>query len=89
MQKVLKTQRLDPEPGFKTAADEFKHWLKTFENYLDALSAADLEPDKYKVLMNLMSSQVYRYFADVEDYDSAIGTLKELYVKPKNMIAAR
>ena len=56
---------------------------------MDALSAADLEPDKYKVLTNLVSSQVYRYFADVEDYDSAIGTLKELYVKPKNTIVAR
>jgi len=89
MEKVLKPQRLDAKPGLKTAADEFKHWLKTFEDYLDALSAADLEPDKYKVLTNLVSSQVYRYFADVEDYDSAIGTLKELYVKPKNTIAAR
>jgi len=89
MEKVLKPQLLDAEPGLKTAADEFKHWLKTFEDYLDALSAADLEPDKYKVLANLVSSQVYRYFADVEDYDPAIGTLKELYVKPKNMIAAK
>jgi len=89
MGKVLKPQRLDAEPGLKTAADEFKHWLKTFEDYLDALSAADLEPDKYKILTNLVSSQVYRYFADVEDYDSAIVTLKELYVKPKNTIAVR
>ena len=56
---------------------------------MDALSAADLEPDKYKVLTNLVSSQVYRYFAHVEDYDSAIGTLKELYLKLKNTIAAR
>jgi len=29
MEKVLKPQRLDPDPGLKTAADEFKHWLKT------------------------------------------------------------
>jgi len=56
---------------------------------LDALSAPGLEPDKYKVLTNLVSSQVYRNFADVEDYDSANGTLKELYVKPKNTIAVR
>jgi len=40
-------------------------------------------------MTNLVSSQVYRYFADVEDLDSAIGTLKEPYVKPKNTIAAR
>jgi len=54
MEKVLKPQHLDADPGLKTAADEFKHWLKTFEDYLDALSAADLEPDKYKVLTNLV-----------------------------------
>ena len=62
---------------------------KNSRGLLGRLSAADLEPDKYKVLINLVSSQVYRYFADVEDYDSAIGTVKELYVKPKNTIAAR
>ena len=56
---------------------------------MDALSGADLAPDKYNVLTNLVSFQVYRYFADVEDYDSATRTLKELYVKPKNTIAAR
>jgi len=32
MEKVLKPQRLDAEPGLKTAADDFKHWLKTFED---------------------------------------------------------
>ena len=53
MEKVLKPQRLDADPGLKTAADEFK---KTFEDYLDALSAANLEPDKYQVLTNLVSS---------------------------------
>jgi len=89
MEKVLKPQRLDAKPGLKTPANEFKHWIKTFKDYLDALSAPELEPDKYKVLTNLVSSQVYHYFADVEDYDSAIGVLKELYVKPKNMIAVR
>jgi len=46
MEKVLKPQRVDAEPGLKTAADELKQWLKTFEDYLDALSAAGLEPDK-------------------------------------------
>jgi len=39
------------------------------------LSVSDSDPDKYKVLTNLVSSQVYRYLADLEDYDSAIGTL--------------
>jgi len=72
MEKVLKPQRLDANLRLKTAADEFMHWLITFEDYLDALSAADMEPDKYKVLTNLVSSQVYRYFADVEDYDFGI-----------------
>jgi len=34
MEKVLKLRRLDAEPGLKTAADEFKHWVKSFEDYL-------------------------------------------------------
>jgi len=50
---------------------------------LDALSAAGLEPNKYKVLKNLVSSQVYRNFADVADYDPAIGTLEEPVADPR------
>jgi len=49
MEKVLKPQCLDAEPGLKTAADEFKHWLKTFEDCWEALSATELKSDKYKV----------------------------------------
>jgi len=61
---------------------------KNFRRYLDAVSAAGFEPNKFKLLTYLVSSQVYRYFADVEDYDSCIGTLKGHYMKAKNTIAA-
>jgi len=64
----------------KTTAHESAHWLKTFKDYLDALSAAGLEPNKYDVLTKLVLSPVYRNFADLEDYDLAIGALKKLYV---------
>jgi len=52
------------------------------EGYLYALSAAGLEPNKVKAFTSLASPQVYGNVADLENYDSANETLKELYVKP-------
>ena len=89
MDRVLKPLRLEAEPDSVSAADDFQHWKKTFEGYLEALAAAELGPDKLKVLINLVSPQVYRHIADKETYDAAMVALTELYVKRKNTIAAR
>ena len=37
MDKVLKPECLDVEPGSAQANAEFNHWFKTFTRYLDAL----------------------------------------------------
>ena len=84
MDRVLKPLRLEAEPDSVSAADDFQHWKKTFEGYLEALAAAELGPDKLKVLINLVSPQVYRHIADKETYDAAMVALTELYVKRKN-----
>ena len=36
MDKVLKPKRLDVEPGTVNASAKYKHWHKTFTNYLSA-----------------------------------------------------
>ena len=89
MDKVLKPERLDVEPGTVNASAEYKHWYKTFTYYLSALTAAEIQHDKLQVLTNLISYKVYCHIADINEYDTAIQTLQNLYVKPKNVIAAR
>lgn len=44
MDKVLKCKRLDFEPGSEAAANAFEHYLKTFNDYLEALTTAELQP---------------------------------------------
>ena len=39
MNKLMKPERLSLDPNSPTVAKEWRHWRKTFENYLDALSA--------------------------------------------------
>ena len=89
MDKVLKPERLDVEPGTVNTSAEYKHWYKTFTYYLSALTAAEIQHDKLQVLTNLISYKVYCHIADINEYDTAIQTLQNLYVKPKNVIAAR
>ena len=55
MDKVLKPERLDVEPGTVNASAEYKHWYKTFTYYLSALTAAEIQHDKLQVLKNLIS----------------------------------
>ena len=87
--KLRKPERLDVDPSSTQATAEFNHWFKTFTHYLDALRTAEVEHTKLHILINLISFHVYQHIADINDYERAIQTLKNLYVKPKNVITAR
>ena len=89
MDKVLRPERLDIDPASADASDEFRHWHKTFQNYLAALSSEEIRFSQLEVLTNLVSPKVYRNFAEENDFDRAIAALQRIYVKPKNVIAAR
>ena len=89
MDKVLKPEHLDVDPGSTQATAEFNHWFQTFTHYLDALQNADVQHSKLHILVNLISFNVYQHIANINDYDNAIQILKDLYVKPRNVIAAR
>ena len=89
MDKLLRPERLDLLPNSENAAKHWRHWLKTFENFL-----AELEPDhanlnKLRVLTNYVSSEVYELFSELQTYDEAIALLKTLYDKSPNEIYAR
>ncbi|XP_069957120.1 uncharacterized protein [Cherax quadricarinatus] len=79
MERLLKPERLDCDPSLSTAAQEWKHWFKTFENFLGALPKEDL--DKLSLLINFAISEC-------NTYEDAIKTLKSQYIKPTNEIFA-
>ena len=81
MDKLLRPERLDLLPNSENAAKHWRHWLKTFENFL-----AELEPDhanlhKLRVLTNYVSSEVYELFSELQTYDEAIALLKTLMTR--------
>ena len=93
MDKLLRPAELDVDPNAPESHQVYKHWLCTFEKFLQAVEAARAEgapeTDKYGLLVNYVSSEVYAYIEETIDYQQAITILRRAYVKPKNNIMAR
>ena len=103
MDKYLKPTRFDCDPNETGSDKKFKHWLKTFTNFITSInttvpstaSSADSETTaqpvdtKLNALINYVSADVFEYIADCDKYDQAIKTLTDIYVKPVNKIYAR
>ena len=87
MEKVLRPERFDRKPNAQDALKSWRHWLTTFENFVEAIP--DEEVNKLNVLINYVSSEVYQLFYEATTHDEAINLLKSLYVKKANEIFAR
>uniref|UniRef100_UPI00358E7549 uncharacterized protein n=1 Tax=Myxine glutinosa TaxID=7769 RepID=UPI00358E7549 len=87
MEKYLRPERFEANPNSSNAAKEWNHWYKTFDNFLRAIEHH--EPEKLTMLVNYVAPSVYEYIAVCEDYDTAIETLRNMYVRPKNEVYAR
>ena len=87
MDKALRPERFDVDPASPTAGKQWSHWFFTFENYLSSLNAP--VEDKFRLLANHVSYEVFEIFAESGTYENAIKLLESLYNKPKNVIYAR
>ena len=87
MEKLLRPDRFEADQNSPTAAKEWSHWKKLFQNYI--AEAKLKEEDKLKVLINFLSHSVYDYISDCKDFSDAIKILDGIYIKPKNEIFAR
>ena len=87
MERLLRPERLDTDPSSATAAQDWKHWVQTFKNFLAAIS--DNEVDKLGLLTNYVSPKVFESISECTTYDDAVKTLEALYVKPTNEVFAR
>ena len=89
MDKFLKPQVFETEPSSPTAAKQWNHWLKTFENFIAAIATLNNEPNKLTTLINYVNHDVYDLISECTSYDDAIETLRNIYVQPKNEVFAR
>ena len=89
MEKILRPERLDLDVKSADAEEDYNHWIRTFENFLDAVIKTNTDADKLKVLTNFVTPKVYHYLADCETFDAAKAALQSLFVKKKNKVCAR
>ena len=89
MQKLMKPEKLSLDPNSFTASKEWKHWKKTFQNYLSTFTEQNEDIDKLKVHTNYLSFEVYDYVDECETYDDAEACLEALFVKKPNEVFAR
>ena len=87
MERLLKPEGLDCDPSLSTAAQEWKHWFRTFESFLGAFSEESV--DKLCLLTNFVSLKIYETISECTTYDTVINTLKSQYIKPINEVFAR
>ena len=93
MDKHLRPSRFDGDPSSSTVEKEWKHWKRTFTNFIAKLTfstdAATQQTEKLNTLINYISAEVYEYIGAETTYDNAIAKLEALYVKPANVIFNR
>ena len=82
--------RADPNSG--QTNKEWKHWYRTFTNFLESFPAdsAITDADKLRCLIAHIDKAVYNYVAsECQTCDDAIDTLERVFVKPCNVNFAR
>ena len=82
MERLLRPERLDTDPSSSAAVQAWKHWHKTFENFLRMLNQDNL--DKLSLLTNFVSPKIYESISECTTYDEVIRALQSQYVKPTN-----
>ncbi|XP_066980104.1 uncharacterized protein [Macrobrachium rosenbergii] len=87
MAKLLKPCRLDTDPSSPTAAKEWKHWHRTFQNFIE--ESGEAAPNKLRALVNCVSPSVYELIEDCVTYEGAVAKLESVFVKLPNEIFAR
>ena len=87
--KYLPPEKLTIDSNSHLAEDEWKFWLKTFTNFVEALPRGENTVNNLKVLTAHLSAPIYKLINEEPSYESAITALQNLFVKPKNKIYAR
>lgn len=87
MERLLRPERLDIDPESSSAVQDYQHWFCTFQNFITTSQAN--EQEKLRLLINHVSSSIYDYISEVENYNEAVTILNNVFVKPINEVFAR
>ncbi|CAK8690382.1 unnamed protein product [Clavelina lepadiformis] len=90
---ALKPAKLEVDINCETACKLWKHWKRTFDNFLAELAQEQISTappiNKLQLLTNFVSAEIFEFIEDCNTYDSAVEILQELLVKKPNEIFAR
>ena len=93
MDKILRPDRLELNPNTSVDgahSNRYVHWKATFDNFLGTLGEnAATDEQKYTILINYVSPDIYLHISSKTKYSDAITLLKSLFVKEKNENFAR
>ena len=88
MNKSIKPERFEIDPSAPDMKRRWLHLHKTLTGCID--SFADItEANKLKILINHVDAATYELISEVDTYDEAVRTLRNIFVKPTNEIFAR
>ena len=87
MSKILKPARLDVDHNSPNVSKEWKHWKRTFGNFIT--ECGEDAPDKFRSIVNFVSANVYDYIEDCNTFEQVVTTLGGLYIKALNEIFSR
>ena len=96
MNRLMKPERLSLDPNSPTVSKEWRHWRRTFENYLASFPAeegeggnAEVADTKLKCLINSADFNVFDYIEDCQSYETAINVLNALFIKAPCTVFSR
>ena len=89
--KCLQPEKLSVDLKSPTAEDEWKYWLKTFTDFVEAMPAGEGEAqiNELNVLAAYLTAPIYKLIVKETTYDNAVAVLRRLFVKPRNEIFAQ
>ena len=102
--KAFKPSRLDLNPDSSSATGQYRHWLKTFENFLCTLKLPDSYSSRINetfteamatdlmrldALTNFISHEIWADVKDCSTYVEAIETLNGIFIKQPSVVYAR
>ena len=81
--RYLQPEKLTIDPNLHLAEEEWKFWLKTFTNFVEALPRGENTVDKLKVLTAHLSALIYKLISEETTYESTITAFTKFICKAK------
>ena len=93
MDKILQPAKLDLDVNLSADGGNgtrFTHWKTQMTHYIDSIkTTANTQELQYKVLINVISSEIFPHVSGCTKYSEAMTKLEGLFVKAKNPNYAR